>query len=347
MNSDTLNVITNELEKIIPRNPSSEFYNFLGIDKTYPEDVLKKGIIDPFWNLMDRGGKRWRVLLGKYLYESIEKKEIGRLLKLFLMVEIIHNASLVIDDIEDDSDLRRGAPCIHKIYGIDLSINFGNFLYFVPNLILNQFNGDLTLKQKTDIRKFIDEEMVSVHLGQNFDIIGHSGFREIANFTYQDYKTICANKTGCMVRLVTKIVGALVSYDEAQVKNLSDFATDIAIAFQIRDDVLNLIGDVGKYGKEIGSDITEGKASLVVIDCLNKANKLDKATFVSILKSHSKKTEDITTAIKIMNKYGSIEYAQKESQKLINSALFSLNLVHKKKSSDLHKLINYLIEREQ
>lgn len=109
---------------------------------------MNTGISDPIWNLLNRGGKRWRPILCVMLAECYGKsiEDIGEIAAL---CEIVHNGTLIVDDIEDSSEVRRGDKCVHLIYGIDISINAGNLMYFAPlNSLLksDKYSNELKLK---------------------------------------------------------------------------------------------------------------------------------------------------------------------------------------------------------
>jgi geranylgeranyl pyrophosphate synthase len=94
---------------------------------------LTKGLSEPIWDLLDRGGKRWRPVLCMIIAELFNRKR-SEVYEIAALCEIIHNGTLMIDDIEDSSQVRRNKPCVHHIYGVDIAINAGNFMYFAPML---------------------------------------------------------------------------------------------------------------------------------------------------------------------------------------------------------------------
>lgn len=133
---------------------------------------LTKGISDPIWDLLDRGGKRWRPVLCVILAEAFgltldDVKEIAAL------CEIVHNGTLIVDDIEDNSDVRRNKKCVHLIYGVDISVNAGNMMYFAPLHTLLK-SSKFTDQQKLRFAKIYAEEMTQLHLGQGWDILWHN-----------------------------------------------------------------------------------------------------------------------------------------------------------------------------
>lgn len=173
------------------------------------------------------------------------------------LVEFSHNATLIHDDIEDDSEERRGKPAIHKIYGVDTAINSGSFLYFLALSCIESYNGE----NKALIYRLWAEYMRGLHLGQAIDISWHRKITFVP--TIDEYYVMCGLKTGSLARLAAE-AGAYSAgaSSEAAVK-FGNAAEKLGIAFQVLDDVKNLT--TGVLGKLRGDDIVEGKKSLPVL----------------------------------------------------------------------------------
>ena len=142
-------------------------------------EAINKGILEPIYDLIDRGGKRWRPILGMTFAECFgrdisgsiqkalqEKKEVSENMDLLYacgMCELIHNGSLIHDDVEDESLMRRGDQCIHLKYGIDHAINVGALMYYAPITKLAEYIKDE--KTQFAILQIYHEEMFNIHLG--------------------------------------------------------------------------------------------------------------------------------------------------------------------------------------
>jgi geranylgeranyl diphosphate synthase type I len=129
--------------------------------------------------------------------------------------EIIHNATLIVDDVEDSSQLRRGKPCIHHIYGVDVAVNAGNALYYLPVYLLMQSVSGKT--KQLLLEKYV-EMMVKLSLGQTMDIVWHRGL--VSEVSEEDYLQMASYKTGA----------------------LSRFAVEIACISSGREDLLDVLG---------------------------------------------------------------------------------------------------------
>ena len=125
------------------------------------------------------------------------------------VTEIVHNGSLMVDDVEDDSELRRGLPCTYKKYGTDIAINAGNFMYFAPMTQLHNYvdNAEMAL----NLHRIYLEEMTAIHFGQGWDIQWHKSDKLPSQAQY--YQMV-ENKTSCLPRLTARFLGELTNQDE-------------------------------------------------------------------------------------------------------------------------------------
>ena len=257
---------------------------------------LAASLTRPGRDLLDRGGKRWRPLLMVLAAESIAGDGgADAALPLTPLVEFPHSASLIHDDIEDNSDERRGKRAVHLIYGTDTAINGGAFLYFLPLACLSAWAKDkrpgaVSGNLKERIWTVWASHMRALHLGQAMDIAWHRDFHSLPGL--DEYDRMCRLKTGCLARLAAVLgvfcsevgLSASTGYlprefsphraegnvDALQV--LADVfggaAEQLGVGFQILDDVRNL--EAGVPGKKRGDDIVEGKKSFPVLLYLHR-----------------------------------------------------------------------------
>ncbi|RHY23920.1 hypothetical protein DYB25_008056 [Aphanomyces astaci] len=163
----------------------------------------------------------------------------------------LHDASLLIDDIEDNSELRRGLPVAHAIYGIPLTINCANFVFFVA---LQKCHS---LQNARAMDVYINE-MIHLHRGQGQDIL----WRDTASCPTEDaYKAMVINKTGGLFRLAVGLMQAFSTNDQ----DFVPLVNQLGLYFQIRDDYINLVDKAYMDGKSFCEDLTEGKFSFPLI----------------------------------------------------------------------------------
>jgi len=339
-------LVNETIEKHIPRRLNEEtIKNFCGKSRfQWDLDALNRTICEPFWDLLDRGGKRWRPALLLIVYEALggNSKDV---IDFAIIPEVIHNGTLIVDDVEDDSEFRRGKPCIHRIYGTDIAINVGNTLYYLPLITIIKDNK-LDVKTKIKIYETYIQEMIKLSFGQAMDIAWHKGLSR--NVSEEQYMQMCALKTGTLARMAAKIGAILAGAEDEIVEKIGRFAEAIGVAFQIQDDILNIIGEESKYGKEIGGDITEGKRTLMVIYTLRKASPPDRDRLLEILDMHTRNKRLISEAISIMKKYDAINYAKKVSRRLVEEAWNEIDkiLPESEAKNALRALAEFLIERD-
>jgi octaprenyl-diphosphate synthase len=212
---------------------------------------------EPAEDLLARGGKRWRPVLLCLSCELLGGT--GEALELTPLVEFPHSGSLILDDLEDNSDIRRGKPAAHILYGADTAINSGCFLYFLPLSLLEEsgLSGDLRLR----LYRYYGQALRSLHLGQSLDIAWHRDRDFIP--APGEYFFMGRHKTGALARLAGLAGAAAAGAAEEEGERLGRLWEDFGLAFQILDDVTNL--RQGNPGKNRGDDIVEGKKSLPLI----------------------------------------------------------------------------------
>ncbi len=338
--------INSIIEKHFPRKISKDkLIEICGHPKyDYDVESINKSILEPLWNLLDRGGKRWRPALFLWTCEALGLQS-EKYIDYAIIPEIIHNGTLVIDDIEDKSFMRRGKPAIHLIYGEDIAINMGNTMYFLPiKIILN--SKEIDKDKKIKLLETYIQEMINLSIGQAMDIAWHRSLVE--NITEEQYLQMCSFKTGSLSRMAVKMAAILANANDEEIKALSSFAEALGIAFQIQDDILNIIGNEKIYGKEIGGDITEGKITLMVVYILNNAPEKIRKRLIEILRLHTNDPNIIKEAINILIEYKAVEYAKNFASKLIKEAWNSVNQVLPESNAKnyLKSLTNYLITRK-
>ncbi len=271
-------------------------------------------INEPALELLGRGGKRWRPVL-MVLCCELAGGDAESIMPLCPLVEFPHNGSLIIDDIEDKSDMRRGEPAVHKIYGEDMSINTGNLLYFLPTYLIDE--SDLDDEMKLRLYRYYTLNLRRLHFGQGLDIQWHNNHEYFPSV--EEYLQMCRFKTGALSRMAAQIGFAVGGTDPNTCVTLGDVFEDAGVAFQIIDDVTNLT--TGNPGKDRGDDIVEGKKSLPVIlhamaypDSLPQLVSLfDKAAQLGAEDGR----EAIEEAIALIESSGSIERARNRAFEMI------------------------------
>jgi geranylgeranyl diphosphate synthase type 3/geranylgeranyl diphosphate synthase type I len=224
----------------------------------------------------------------------------------------------MVDDIEDMSEMRRGKPCTHKIYGIDVAINAGNMMYFLPFLAFiknkDRFDKDVMLRAY----EAFSQEMVNIHLGQGMDIWWHKGNDD--DLTEDKYLQMCAYKTGTLARLSAKLAVILSGGNREQAKKIGRMAEAIGVGFQIQDDILSASSEEFMKKKGFGDDIIEGKRTLIVIHALKNLDEADAKRLKEILNMHTNDKKLIQEALDLLKKKGSVDYAKGFAIRMVKEA---------------------------
>ena len=241
-------------------------------------------------------------------------------------LELFQNWILIHDDIEDESELRRGQPVLHRKHTIPLAINAGDSLHGRMWSLLQKnhslLGAELTLDIINEFIHMLNETTEGQHMelswSQNNDL----------NISQEDYLVMCTKKTSWYTCITPFRLGNLIAEKKNINKNkFVEFGTNLGIAFQIRDDILNLTAD-SKYGKEYAGDLIEGKRTLILIHLLESCNTSDREFIESFFnnnrefrESNSKKLLDL------ISKYKSIDYATNICNELSDKALNEFDII--------------------
>ncbi len=198
------------------------------------------------------------------------------------VLELYHNAFLIHDDIEDESLLRRGSPTLHRAHGIPIAINVGDAMFALSLRPLLDNIGAIGLGPSLRILQAVARMTRESVEGQALELDWIR--RGVWDLSDEDYVRMVEQKT-CWYSFITPvIVGAIAArQDGERLEQLAAFARSLGIAFQIQDDVLNLRGEVGAYGKEIGGDLWEGKRTLMLLHMMRHVSGADRAEAERIL----------------------------------------------------------------
>ncbi|CAM0139707.1 unnamed protein product [Umbelopsis sp. WA50703] len=210
------------------------------------------------------------------------------------VVEMLHNASLLIDDIEDDSTLRRGAPVAHHIYGTAQTINSANYAYFMAQNELQEINDPTLLSIFT-------EELLNLHRGQGIELFWRDS---ITCPTEEEFIDMINNKTGGLLRLAVRLMMATAKTP----KDCTRLVNLIGIHFQIRDDYMNLQSKDYTDNKGFCEDLSEGKFSFPVIHSIRSDPK--NRQLMDILKQKPQSVELKKYALKLMEATDTFAYTR-------------------------------------
>jgi len=257
-------------------------------------------------------------------------------------IEMFHNFTLIHDDIEDASMMRRGHPCLHVKYGLPLALNAGDGLF----MMVWQQALELRGKRREKAQQMLLSSFTKVLEGQAVELGWYRN--DVWDVDVEDYYRVVRGKTGALIAASCEVGGFLGGGDGRACRALFGFGMGIGVSFQIADDVLNIVGDERRYGKEIGGDIREGKRTLITIEALKALGPQEQRRLLGILKKRAKSKADVEAAIRLLEKAGAPQTALKKAEAEAARALRHLEALPKTRARmELEELAKYITRRER
>ncbi len=263
------------------------------------------------------GGKRTRPALALLGCEAVGGDAVMAV-SVACAVEDFQSAALIHDDIADEGSLRRGKPCVHITEGVGIALTVGD-------LALTESFADILTETALapDVRLRLLGELLAMERmtleGQALDLGWVRDDRW--DITPDDYLFMAQHKTAFYSGASPLVMGALCGgATNEQVQALRSFGLDVGLAFQLQDDLLNLIGDAAAQGKDFRSDITEGKRTLAVVWALTHLEQQDRAELLHILRSGCTDAARLARAVVLMETVGALDHVREEAQRLVVQA---------------------------
>jgi geranylgeranyl diphosphate synthase type II len=265
-------------------------------------------------------------------------------------IEMLHNALLIHDDIEDGSEKRRGRPTLHLLHGVPLALNAGDTLTLLSLQPL--LDNRLRIGERLALRIIEEAERMARESAEGQAI--ELGWRRYntTEIGDADYLEMVLKKTCWLATIFPIRVGALIgSHDSVDLSPFLRYGFFLGAAFQIQDDLLNLVADEG-YGKELNGDLWEGKRTLMLIHTIGESTSRERERLSQILRRprEERKLSEVGWMRKLIDKYESIQYARKIAQGLAGAALheyslLSAGLPDSRDKAFLERIVTWVIER--
>jgi octaprenyl-diphosphate synthase len=251
------------------------------------------------------------------------------------LVELLHTATLVHDDVVDDSDERRGFFSINALWKNKIAVLVGDYL-LSKGLLLSVKNKDYNLLEIVSeaVEAMSEGELLQIEKTRNL------------NLSEEVYFEIIRKKTASLIASCCAIGAASAGASETDIKNMHLFGEKIGIAFQIKDDLLDYGDDV--IGKPTGIDLKEKKLTLPIIYTLNNTDKTTRNTIINTIKNHNTNKLRIAEVINYVNKHDGITYTHATMLRYKQEAIEILNLFSDRKTAnELSLLVDFVIDRKQ
>ncbi len=303
-----------------------------------PESLGKASL-----HLIEAGGKRLRPYMTVKACEAVGGRAEDAV-PFAAAVEFLHNFTLVHDDVMDRDDLRRGKPTVHKVYGMPMAILAGDLLFAkVYDVMVRNRPAGMSPERLIESMGRITEATLKLCLGQALDI----SFPSASDVSVDDYIRMVGAKTSALFRACAQVGALAGGGSDDQVDALGSFAWDAGVAFQIEDDVLGVTAEEETLGKPVGSDLREGKKTLINIHALENATEEQSKLLHKAYGVEDASREDIEAAVKTLEEVGSIAYARSVADEYVTRAFESLDALPDTPAKDeLKALVEYFVKRE-
>jgi len=293
---------------------------------------------------IEAGGKRLRPCLTLLSCEAVGG-DAKKALPAAASVELLHTFTLVHDDIMDHDLERRGRPTVHSIWGEEMGIIVGDTLYSSAfKALVDMERKNVPPRRVLEAVNALVEANGELQEGQIMDML----FEQRGIIGEDEYMEMVRKKTGSLIEAAVKIGCIVGGGTKRQLEALKVFGSNAGVAFQIKDDILDLVADQKELGKPIGSDIRKGKKTLIVVHALRTGEREDRDTILKVLGKRDASDEDVKSAIETLKKTGSIQYAEQMVCDLIEEGKKSLDRLPKTNARRTLKAIaDYFVERRK
>jgi octaprenyl-diphosphate synthase len=253
-----------------------------------------------------------------------------------IMIELLHSATLIHDDVVDGAEMRRGIPSINALWKNKISVLIGDYLLSKGLLYSLENNDFQSLRLVSEaVRRMSEGEILQIQKTRSLDI------------TEDDYLSVIADKTGSLIATSCAIGAASSTSSEEDIASLKSYGEFLGLAFQIRDDLLDYTGDSKKTGKQLGIDIKDRKITLPLIFALQNSDKGEQNKIKTILKSSKKRSVRSREVIDFVRQKGGLDYAAQVAEGFADKALESISHFPENDAKrSLQLLVDFVMKRQ-
>jgi geranylgeranyl pyrophosphate synthase len=285
--------------------------------------------------VIEAGGKRIRPIVTLLAFQALGGKDIRQAVDLAAALELIHSATLIHDDINDGGETRRGRLAAYKKFGLQNALVTGDFLFVKAFGIGGKFDADIVELTANACAALAEGEIRQKR--HAFD----------TGVSRDEYLDIIRRKTALPIMAGAKIAGLLAGARLEHVEAVGDYGLNLGIAFQIVDDILDVVGDGKRLGKPAGTDVREGNVTLVAIHALNNGSSIDHGELVRILRKRSKADGDVERVLAMIRDAGAIEKARTDARHFGFLAKEALGPIPESEAkASLVRLVDFVLSRD-
>jgi geranylgeranyl diphosphate synthase type I len=306
----------------------------------YLQDGKPDSLYDAARHLPMSGGKRLRPFLVMLSCEIVSG-DAEKTLPFGAALELMHNFTLVHDDIMDKSNLRRNVPAVHIEFGAPAAILAGDLLFARSFEAMHDLSVDCSVFKQLD--RLLIQCILNICEGQQLDV----DFEQRTIITEEEYTDMITRKTAVLFRLAAKGGAIIGEGNEDEISALTEYGLYLGLSFQIWDDYLDMSSDEETLGKDIGNDIRNGKKTLIAVHSLQNATGRDKHVLDEVFGNSNASDNDVKRVFTLFKEMGSINYAKKTAMEYNKKAKNALTIIKDSESKELlYDLADYSINRE-
>ena len=298
-----------------------------------------KKLYDAARHLIVNGGKRLRPYM---VIKSCQilKGKVSNAMPAASAVEMVHNFSLVHDDIMDNDEMRHGVPTVHKKFGMPIAILAGDVLFSKAFQVIT--DSKLSANATTQLVSRLSKACIDICEGQLLDV---KMAEEKKIPSQAEYITMIGKKTAALFD-VSCAMGAICATNKPKdISNLSSFGKNLGIAFQITDDLIGVMGDPKITKKPVGNDLREGKKSLPILMAIKLAKGSDKKIILKAFGNSKVSRNDLNKAVSVIRTLGIEENVRKQALKYAEKAEKSLSKYSGPAKTELISLLDFVVKR--
>jgi octaprenyl-diphosphate synthase len=285
--------------------------------------------------VIEAGGKRIRPMVTLLSFRALGGKDIRQAVDLAAALEMIHSATLIHDDINDGGEMRRGRLAAYKKFGLQNALVTGDFLFVKAFGIGGKFDEDIVELTANACAALAEGEIRQQRHAFDTDV------------SRDEYLDIIRRKTALPMMAGAKIAGLLASARLEHIDAVGDFGLNLGMAFQIVDDILDVVGDGTRLGKPAGTDIREGNVTLVAIHALNDGSTIDVPALSRLIRKRRKQEREVQRALDLLRESNAIDKARADAFAFGQIAKKSLDSVADSPAkASMVRLVDFVLSRD-
>jgi geranylgeranyl diphosphate synthase type I len=332
-----LDMVDEEIKKVFEsRSHPAQLYDMMKYHLGWLNEDLEK--------VEQYRGKRFRPTLCLLVYNALSGV-YDKALPAAAAIELIHNFSLIHDDIEDMDEERRHKATVWKLWGISQAINVGDGMHVLANLAaLRLADLGVTSEKVVESLRILNGTIITLCEGQYLDM----SFEDRLDITIDMYLDMIRRKTAALVEASAWIGATLATEDTAKIRCFRNFGRNIGLAFQIIDDILGIWEKSEYTGKPKASDVRNRKKTLPVLYAMERASNTEKKTLKELYSKARLSENDVDEVLKILESSGAYEFSKKIAENYEETALRELSMteIRNEAMDGIRSLAEFLVKRK-